>query len=322
MGQQGIISFGEAFLDYISIDRSNSEYQKLLGGTTVNVAVGSRRLGIPTAYLCKLGTDETSQFVEDELSKEGIDTKYSIRTARKKICGVYVHLNECGERYFHSYINQTPDEMLTEVEIRKEVFEQARIFYFGSGTLFHGKAKKATETALNYAMSCKNMIAFDVNIRLKRWESEQKCRLTVSSFLKNADIVKISEEELNFLTETDSLEIGLESISALGIPFLFVTLGSKGSCAACNGKKVFVPATKVKAIDTTGAGDAFMSALLYCFHEHGKPTDPSQVKEYLQFSNRVGAAATTKVGALTATSNLAELKKQFHYKMKQTGQNC
>ncbi|SMQ81074.1 pfkB family carbohydrate kinase [Bacillus sp. OV166] len=158
MDQQGVISIGEAFVDFISIDRTNTQYKQLFGGATVNVAVGTRRLGIPAYYLCKLGTDEISQFVEQEFRKENIDTSFSVHSPSKKICAVYVHINASGERYFHTYVNDTPDEVLTEDELRTGVFEQAKIFYFGSGTLFHEKAKKTTEAALKYAKDFSNMI--------------------------------------------------------------------------------------------------------------------------------------------------------------------
>lgn len=283
-----------------------------MGGASVNLAVGTSRLGIHTCYLCKLGTDEISQFVDQEFKKEGIDTQFSVHTAAKRICGVYVHNNESGERIFHSYINPTPDEVLTGAEIRKDVFKQAKIFYFGSGTLFHQKAKETTETALKYAKEASNIIAFDANIRLKRWESEDHSRQTVSSFLKYADIVKLAHDELDFLMETTFLEAGLEKISEWNIPYLFVTMGSKGSLAVLNGNPVFVPAPIVDAIDTTGAGDAFMSGLLYCFHEKGMPANTTEITEFLQFANRIGAAATTQIGSLTALLDIEELKNNFN----------
>jgi fructokinase len=88
-------------------------------------------------------------------------------------------------------------------------------------------------------------------------------------------------------------------------------MGSKGAFAVMNGNKVFVPAPTVYAIDTTGAGDAFMSALLYCFHENGMPSKLTQLTKYLQFSNSAGAAATTEIGSLTANFDIVELKKKF-----------
>lgn len=309
--KKGVISLGEAFVDYIPVDNTNTNFQQLLGGATVNVAVGTSRLGVPTYYLCKLGEDDTSQFVKQQLIKEGINTQYAVHTSSKKICGVYVHTKENGERFFHSYVNETPDEVLTANELSKEVFKKAKIFYFGSGTLFHPKAKEATETSLKYAKEFGHTIAFDTNIRLQRWESEELCRQTVISFLKKADIVKLAEDELSFLTETASFEIGLEKLSIWKIPFLFVTMGGKGAYAIGNGHKVFVPAPSVNAVDTNGAGDAFMAALLYCFHDKGKPVDQTDLTTYLQFANQVGAAATTQIGSLPAKFDLVELKKHI-----------
>ena len=312
MIKQGVISLGEAFVDYVSVDSKNTKFQPFLGGATVNVAAGTSRLGIPTYYLCKLGNDDISHFVEQELIKEGINTGFSVHTASKKICGVYVHTNEDGERFFYSYLNETPDEVLTADELRKQMFEQTKVFYFGSGTLFHDKAKFTTETALKYARNAGNIIAFDTNIRLKRWASEEICRQTITSFIKKADIVKIAEDELYFLTETNTLEVALEKLSFVRkIPFLFITMGGNGALAVRDGKMVFEPAPIVNAVDTTGAGDAFMSALLYCFHEQGIPRDQAQLTKYLRFANQVGAAATTKIGSLTAKLDVDELKKQF-----------
>ncbi|MFJ5758516.1 carbohydrate kinase [Neobacillus sp. NPDC093182] len=311
MEKRGVISIGEAFVDFISTDRTNTKFRQLLGGATVNLAVGTSRLGLPAFYLCKLGTDPDGQFVEQELKKEGVNLEFSVRTAMKRMCGVYVHLTESGDRNFHSYINPTPEEVLREDELSRDVFEKTRIFYFGSGTLFQKKSKETTQAALQYAKECSNLIAFDANLRLKRWESERDCRQTVVSFLKQATIVKLAEDELNFLMETNSLEAGLEKIIKWDIPYLFITLGEKGACGVMNGKKVFSLAPKVDSIDTTGAGDAFMAGLLYCFHEKGMPAGMTELTEYLQFANRVGAQATTKIGSLTSRVDFMELKKHF-----------
>ncbi|WHY94221.1 carbohydrate kinase [Neobacillus cucumis] len=304
--KHGVISFGEAFIDYISKDRSNTKFTQLLGGATVNVIVGTRRLGLPSYYLCRLGVDESSLFVEQELAREKINTEYCVRTPSKKICGVYVYLNEKGERTFHSYYNPTPDEWLLESELQRDLFEKAKIFYFGSGTLFHETARGTTNRALKYAKETGLIRAFDTNIRLKRWESDEQCRETILSILQEVDLVKMAEEELLFLTETSSLEDGLEKLSDLKIPFLLVTRGSKGTYAIRSGSGIFVPAVKVNAIDTTGAGDAFMAAILYGFHEKGIPENLSQVEKYTQFANEIAALSTTEIGALTALTNLQE----------------
>lgn len=298
MNKQGITSIGEAIVDFIATDPSNTTYQRLLGGATVNVAVGIRRHGIPSFYLCKLGKDETSKFVEEKLMKENVDISFCSYHQKKKMCSVYIHLNPHGERYFHSYINETPDEWITSDELDKKPFMSSNIFYFGSGTLFHPIARKTTEQALQYAKEEKMEIAFDTNIRLKRWESEHQCRETILSYVKKADIVKMTEDELLFLTETETLEKGLEHVAKMEIPFLFITKGKDGSYAIHNHIKVHVPGFPVKAVDTTGAGDAFMAALLSCFHDRGIPKNETQLTDYTKFANKAGALSATKIGSL------------------------
>ncbi|MBD8068167.1 carbohydrate kinase family protein [Bacillus sp. PS06] len=298
MSKQGIISLGEAFVDLIAEDQRNTSYKLFLGGATVNVAVGTSRLGVQSYYLCKLGTDETSQFVETKLKREGINTDFCIHSSNKSICRVYVHLNEFGDRLFHSYINESPDELLTEDELSIEVFRYAKLFYFGSGTLFHEIAHRTTERALTYARSTSTLVAFDTNIRIKRWESEDNCRNTINSFLNRADLVKMAEDELLFLTETDTLAKGLEKIAQFNIPYLFITLGKDGALGIYKGNQLFVPGIKVEAVDTTGAGDAFFAAILTCFHEKGKPRNHSQLKDYIKFANVEAARSTTKMGSL------------------------
>lgn len=301
LNKQGIISLGEAFIDNISIDQTNTKFQKLLGGATVNVAVGTRRLGIPSYYICKWGIDSESLFVENQLKSEKVNTDYCIRTPNKKICQVQVYINQNGERYFNSYINLTPDQVMLETELEKELFTNAKIFYFGSGTLFQTNAKQTTETAVMHARNANTLVAFDPNIRLKRWENEDICRRTIIPFLKKADIIKLAKEELLFLTETKTLEEGLDQLSNWQVPYSFITMGEEGSIAQYGISRILEPAKKVKVIDTTGAGDAFMSALLYCFHEKG--IHPEHLKVYLQFANDLGALATTEFGALTAFSS-------------------
>lgn len=298
MKKQGIISLGEIIVDFIATDSSNTAFQRLLGGATVNVAVGVSRHGIPSYYLCKLGRDETSTFVEEKLKKENVDLSFCSYHLNKKICSVNIHLNHLGERYFHSYVNETPDEWITAEELDKKPFLNSKIFYFGSGTLFHPTARKTTEQALQYAKEENLIIAFDTNIRLKRWENEDQCRETILSFVQKADIVKMAEEELLFLTETDSLENGLKHIAKLEIPFLFITKGKDGAYAVHKNMIVDVPGIPVKAVDTTGAGDAFMAALLSRFHDRGIPKNEDELTDFTEFANKAGALSATKLGSL------------------------
>ncbi|MBY0121519.1 carbohydrate kinase [Bacillus sp. S/N-304-OC-R1] len=298
MGKSGVISLGEVFVDMISLDKTNTKFQPFIGGATVNLAVGVKRQGIDSCYLCKLGRDETSVFVEEAFNHEGVCLDYAVHSDTKKSCEVYVHQTNNGDRVFHSYVNPTPDEWLTEQEVGKIPFQFGKIFYFGSGTLFHETACETTKKALLYAKEEQLFIGFDVNIRLKRWDSEEQCRKTICSFLSQAHLVKMAEEELLFLMDTESYETAISRINQFNIPSLFITKGSKGACAYHKDLEVCISGLDVDVVDTTGAGDAFMASLLCSFHEKGEPSSFSQLEKYLHDANKAGAIATTKMGSL------------------------
>lgn len=298
--KKAIISYGEAFIDYISTDRTVEHYDKYIGGTTINVAIGLQRLGSQVYYLSKLGMDENSQFVKSELLKEKVDLRYCLESKTKKICGVYVHANENGDRTFHAYVNENPDELLLADELDERLFESSPLFYFGSGTLFHPSALETSKAAIRLASKHKTLIAFDPNIRIKRWENEQHCRLTITDMLKSVDILKLSDEELNFLMESTTIEDGLNKLSSYGIPYIWITLGEDGALAIHRQDKILVQGEKVKVVDTTGAGDAFMAGILHCIQTQGLPQNSLELTQYTMFGNHLGSIAVSKHGALTA----------------------
>ncbi|RDW21149.1 carbohydrate kinase [Oceanobacillus arenosus] len=296
----GIISYGEAMVDYIAKDTANSQYETFIGGTTLNAAVGACRLGTPVYYLCKLGRDSVSQFIKTTLGDEKVNLDFSAESDDKKICGVYVHVNEEGERYFHSYVNDTPDEQLVASELNEIAFRNSSIFYFGSVTLFHPIAYETTLKAIELAEKHKVLIAFDANIRIKRWESEEACRMTIKEILPRIDILKLTVEELLFLMRTPIVEEGIEKLASFHIPFIWITLGGNGALSIHQDKVIHVEGEKVKVVDTTGAGDAFMAGLLHCIHTRGLPKSEQTLIDYTQYGNKLGAMAVTKQGALTA----------------------
>lgn len=298
--KNGIISYGEAFIDYIAQDPSNSSFQTYLGGTTVNVAVGAQRLGTPTYYLCKMGTGDDSKFIKKALQGEGVNQDFCVIDHLKSICTVHIHLNSNGERYFHAYVDDSPDQQLLEDELNEDLFKTASIFYCGSGTLFHPIANQTTKAAIQLARKQDTLVAFDPNIRIKRWESEEKCRTTINSILAQVDILKISEAELVFLMEKSTLEEGMQKLASHRIPYVWVTLGENGAVVVHQDKMIHVEGKKVQAIDTTGAGDAFMAGILHCIHDRGVPSNENELISYTEFANKIGAKVATKLGALTA----------------------
>lgn len=308
MAQKGILSLGDAFVDFVSRTSDNNSFDRNLGGASVNVAVHISRFGIPSFYITKLGIEEDSKFVEEEMQKEQVNLDDSVRTSTKKISKVFVHLDAFGERQFHNYENETPDEVVLETDIKGQSFENKSIFYFGSGTLFHPHARAATKKAISLAKEKGLLIAFDANIRLKRWNREEECRQVIRELLPLVDVLKLSEEELCFLMEVDTVEQGMEQLENFHMPFQLVTLGEKGAIGQLfEQEKVHVPAEAVKVLDTNGSGDAFMAAILSYIHEKGFPHTKEEMVNYIGHANKLGAMVATKKGSLPTLHNYRTL---------------
>ena len=303
-----VLTYGDAFVDYIAEDTTNTSFSMFLGGATVNVAVGVARLGVPSAFITITGDDETSAFVRGELQKEDVIMDYAKLEPDKRVSGVYVHLTEDHDRIFHTYIDEAPAIQVKAHELQESAFEQATILNLCSGTLFQETALETSRKAVELAKKHGALLSFDANIRPLRWSSEEECRTVISSFFKDADLLKVTTEELMFLTETSSFEAGLAKIAYLQIPVILVTAGADGTYSVLNGEVQHVPVEPIIPVDTTGAGDAFMAGVLRYIHLNGIPTSMDSLVTCTAFANRLGALAATKAGALTALPKLADLE--------------
>ena len=182
------------------------------------------------------------------------------------------------------------------------------VFHFCSGTLFHPIALGTTRKIVENMKKSNVLISFDANIRPLRWSSEENCRETISSFFNMVDILKLTEEELFFLTETTSIEDGIKSMQQYNIEAILVTIGAEGTYAVLHGEVVHVPVEKVIPVDTTGAGDAFVAGILSKIYLEGHPSTKEAWIRYIAFSNRLGGICATKPGALSAMPRLKDLQ--------------
>ena len=303
-----ILVYGDAFIDYIADDITNTTFTKYMGGATVNVAAGISRIGAPSALITITGEDETSQFVRDELAKEGVNMDYAIYDPAKRVSGVYVHLTEACERIFKDYVDETPDLQVQAMQLNEAAFKNASLLNVCSGTMFHPTALETTRAAVEMAKDKGAIIAMDANIRPLRWSSEEFCRETIVSFFEEVDILKLTDDELFFLTETTSIEDGLAKLDGYLVPIILVTVGKDGTYAVLNGDIIHVPTIKITPVDTTGAGDAFMAGVLSYVHYNGLPTTEEDLVRCVSFGNKLGAMAATKAGALTALPYYQDIK--------------
>lgn len=303
-----ILVYGDAFVDFIANDTTNTSFTKYLGGATVNVAAGISRIGAPAALITVTGDDETSQFVRQELDLEGVIMNYAKVIPEKRVSGVHVHLTEEHERIFTNYIDDTPDLQVEVQHLREEAFERASIFNLCSNTMFHPIALETTKAAVALAKKHRALVAMDANIRPLRWESPQVCQETISAFLQEADLLKLAEEELFFLTQTKTLHEGVEALKEYEIPLVMVTAGENGAYVVFDGEIKHVPSISVECVDTTGAGDAFMAGILRQVHMYGMPKSIEEAYQFVYFANQLGAYAATKPGAITALPHYEEIK--------------
>ncbi|KXH86108.1 fructokinase [Sporosarcina sp. HYO08] len=303
-----VLIYGDVFVDYIAKDQTNTTFNTFLGGATVNVAAGVARLGAPSAYITVIGDDATSQFVWNELRQEGVDLSFAKRESAKRVCGVSVHLTEENERVFHSYINETPDIQVEASDLEATAFQNASVLHIGSGTMFHPTALDTTRKAVQLAKTSGVPLSFDANIRPLRWENETTCRETILSFFSETDLLKLTDEELYFLTETETLEAGIAKLASYHIPVVLITVGAEGTFAILDGHVTHVGVEPIEPVDTTGAGDAFIAGILRQIHIKGMPKTHDEWIDYVSFGNKLGALCATKLGALSAMPRFADLE--------------
>lgn len=301
---KGIITLGEALIDFIPTDHTNMTYQKNPGGAPANVAVGASRLGVRSTFISKVGKDVLGRFLKDTLMEYGVETSNMSFSEEANTNIVFVTLDENGERSFEFYVNPSADQKLLTEDIHAREFREHNVFHFGSITLIHEPARTATLYAVEQAREAGLTVSYDPNLRLSLWDSEKQAREQIEAVLDQVDVLKISEEELEFLTGETAVEKGVKRLKEkYEIPLIFVTLGSEGSYVFTYNESEQVDALKVEAVDTTGAGDAFVSAILYQLSELDGEIQSISVKEaaYMaKFASVSGGLAATSRGAMTA----------------------
>ncbi|WLR60932.1 aminoimidazole riboside kinase [Guptibacillus hwajinpoensis] len=308
---KGVISLGEALIDFIPLDKDNLTYQKSPGGAPANVSVGLARLGVNSTFLGKVGDDVLGRFLQETLKNYGVDVSTMILTESARTGVVFVTNAENGERSFDFYINPSADRFLHAEEISDELFERHRILHFGSISMISEPSRSATKVAVEKAKENGLLISYDPNLRLGLWESEERAKETIVSMLSEADILKLSEEELTFITGEEAIEDGIKKLAHYRIPVIFITMGGEGSLVYTPDYSLKVPAMKVKAVDTTGAGDAFVSGILHGFNEYeGSLSDLSreELESMTQFASVSGALAAATKGAMTALPTKTEVE--------------
>ena len=308
-----VVALGELLVDFTPAGKSaggNNLFEQNPGGAPANVLAALTRLGGSGAFIGKVGRDQFGAGLGQVLSEHGIETKGLVSGGEAHTTLAFVHLDATGDRSFSFCRKPGADTLLRPEEVDFGLIDSARIFHFGSLSLTDEPSRSATLCAVEHAQKKGKIISYDPNWRPPLWKSNSAAREGMSLGLKYADIVKLSEEELFFLTGTDDLPSGAEQLYASGKSLVVVTLGAKGCYYHCSAGYGSVPGYAVRTLDTTGAGDGFVGAMLYHLSrmDHSLDQAPKElIEEILSFANAVGALVTTKPGAIPAMPTMAEV---------------
>lgn len=313
--KNGIITLGEALIDFIPVDSSNVTYLKNPGGAPANVAVGASRLGAKSTFIGKVGNDMFGKFLEQALKNYGVDTSSMKFSNDYKTAIVFVQLDTNGERSFTFYLNQTADQQLSEDEINSELFRDHKIFHFGTISLKDQPVKNATLKAIEYAKNEKMILSFDPNVRLSLWDDHNELKEMIFQMLYHINVLKISEEELAFLTGDSDQSIIHHWMQKYNIDLVFLTAGENGSYVFTKSGKVKTEAIQITVEDTTGAGDGYVAGMLYQLNNYSETLSEIKLEDALKmakFASITGGLAASKKGAMTALPTIDEVNKYIN----------
>jgi fructokinase len=195
-------------------------------------------------------------------------------------------------------VKPSADQFMTEDDI--PTFNKGEWLHCCSIALANEPSRSATLKALKSIKSVGGYVSFDPNLREEVWQDPEQIRSVVMQAIRLADVIKFSEEELLFLTKCDTLESGLLALESLRIPLILVTLGANGSMMIVEGQREHITSQKVQTVDTTGAGDAFVSGLLAYLSQYEEWFQREIIRQAVRWGNGCGALATTQKGAMTA----------------------
>ena len=315
MSGYDVMALGELLIDFTENGKSaqgNPLFEANPGGAPCNVLAMLARLGKKTAFIGKVGRDFFGDQLKEALEEVGIDASALRMDEQVHTTLALVHTYPDGDRDFSFYRNPGADMMLTEAEIPEEQIAASRILHFGTLSMTHEGVRAATQKALAAAKKNGVLISFDPNLRPPLWPSLEAAKQQVLCGLGYCDVLKISDNEITWLTGTQDYDEGVAWIRIRypDIALILVSLGKEGSRAYYGKETVEVPAfVRQDTVETTGAGDTFCGCVLNYILEHGlQKLSRENLTEMLRFANAAASLITTRKGALRVMPTRQEVE--------------
>ena len=300
-----VVALGEMLIDFTENGVSaqgNPIFEANPGGAPCNVLAMLQKLGRKTAFIGKVGPDGFGRTLRQTGLEAGIDMSGLAEDERIHTTLAFVQTAPDGDRDFSFYRDPGADMMLSPEEVPAALIENGKIFHFGTLSLTGEPVRAATVRAVALARKAGAVISFDPNLRPPLWRDMYVAKAMIAWGLAQADVVKIADNELEFMTGQTDFDAGAAMLleEYPNIRLLNVTAGSQGSYAYSNGQRVFVPAFKLGGtIETTGAGDTFCASVLHFVLDRGLDgLTEEELTSMLRFANAAAYLVTTKKGAI------------------------
>ncbi|WP_321972319.1 PfkB family carbohydrate kinase [Paratractidigestivibacter sp.] len=301
-----VTALGEVLIDFTDAGTSaggQKLFERNPGGAPANVLVACRRLGHSAAVIGKVGDDMHGAFLRDVLDENGVDTQGLVTDPDVFTTLAFVALSPDGERSFSFARKPGADTMLRSSEVDRGIIEESRVFHMGSLSLTDEPARSASLVALARASAAGCIKSYDPNYRASLWGSKAEAAAQMRSVVEHMDVVKISAEECELLTDKADPAEAAAAILSQGPSIVVVTLDAEGAYVATQDGDRTVPSFRTEAVDTTGAGDSFWGGFLCALVESGKA--PAEVgideaAEFVRFGNAVASLCVRARGGIPA----------------------
>lgn len=309
-----VCALGELLIDFTEngiSQQGNPIMEANPGGAPCNVLAMLNKLGYKTAFIGKVGKDIFGRQLKNLVSEIGINITGLAEDKVVNTTLAFVHTLEGGDREFSFYRNPGADMMLNESDVKPEIIENSRIFHYGSLSMTNAVCEAATKKAIDIAEKAGCILSFDPNLRENLWDNLDTAREKIEYGLKHCNILKISDNEIQWMTGETDFDKAIASLrEKYNIPLILLSLGKNGSRAYSKTGYAFAPITPAETIETTGAGDTFCGCILSKILEYGmKDFSDDELKEMLVFANTAAAIVTTRKGALKVMPEREEIEK-------------
>lgn len=310
-----LITIGEAQVDFIPIEigvalKNISGFFRLPGGAPVNVASCVKRLGGESQIITKLGNDPFGDFLVEKMSRIGIDIKSILRSKAANTGLSFISLHADGKREISFYRKPSADMLLDADEIDETWFKAGDILHFCSIDLVDAPVRNAHDEAIRIAKEKSIVVSFDVNVRLSLWDNHDEYRKIINKYIDKANILKVSDKELEFVTKIRNKGKAIESLRER-VDILVYTKGAKGAYIYTKNSMAIHKGFKVNAVDATGTGDCFIGAVLYKLlskYDVGELGE-NELNDIITFANAVGALVVMRRGTIDIMPTLDEVDK-------------